>query len=71
MIDAPTGTTALPFYDRELSLSGNKTARDAGMLAYIGVNGSALPAGAPDLRRPPTPTPITPSSRAKPYGFRS
>jgi len=46
MIDVPTGTTALPFYDRELSLSGNKTARDAGMLAYIGVNGSTLPAGA-------------------------
>ena len=37
---------ALPIYDRELSLSGNATARDAGMLAYIGVNGAALPAGA-------------------------
>ena len=46
MINVPaTGTTALPIYDRELSLSGNSTARDAGMLAYIGVNGAALPAG--------------------------
>jgi hypothetical protein len=34
---------ALAFYDRELSLSANKTERDAGMLAYIGINGSALP----------------------------
>src|SRR5271165_6192704 len=35
--------TALPVYDRELSLSGNATQRDAGMLAYIGVNGGGLP----------------------------
>jgi hypothetical protein len=34
---------ALPVFDRQLSLSGNATARDAGMLAYIGVNGSGLP----------------------------
>jgi len=42
----PTGATAppsLPIYDRELSLSANSSARDAGMLAYIGVNGAALP----------------------------
>src|SRR6266404_9721564 len=39
-------TTALPIYDRELSLSGNATARDAGMLAYISVNGAALATGA-------------------------
>ena len=39
----PTGTTALPIYDRQLSLSGNGTSRDAGMLAYIGVNGAGLP----------------------------
>ena len=45
MIDAPAaGATALPVYDRELSLSGNSTARDAGMLAYLGVNGGGLPA---------------------------
>src|SRR6266853_3854464 len=45
MINAPaTVTTALPVFDRQLSLSGNGTARDAGMLAYIGINGSALPA---------------------------
>src|SRR5271165_4393980 len=42
----PTGATAppsLPIYDRELSLSANSSVRDAGMLAYIGVNGSLLP----------------------------
>ena len=43
MINAPTGVTALPIFDRELSLSGNAIARDAGMLAYIGVNGASLP----------------------------
>jgi hypothetical protein len=36
---------ALAVYDRELSLSGNATERDAGMLAYIGINGAALPTG--------------------------
>jgi hypothetical protein len=40
----PAGSRALPIYDRQLSLSGNATARDAGMLAYIGVNGSGIPA---------------------------
>ena len=40
----PPLAPALPVYDRELSLSGNSTERDAGMLAYIGVNGAALPA---------------------------
>jgi len=44
MINVPAGTTALPIFDRELSLSANATARDAGMLAYISVNGGALPA---------------------------
>src|SRR5437660_2317587 len=43
MINVPTATTALPIYDRELSLSANSIARDAGMLAYICVNGTALP----------------------------
>src|SRR6516162_4662890 len=37
-------TPALPIYDRELSLSGNSSDRDAGMVAYIGVNGAGLPA---------------------------
>jgi hypothetical protein len=37
---------ALPIYDRELSLSGNATERDAGMLAYISINGGGLPAAA-------------------------
>ncbi len=51
MVNVPTCTAvspattctppALPIYDRELSLSGNATARDSGMLAYIGINGSA------------------------------
>jgi hypothetical protein len=45
MINAPTSATApaIPVYDRELSLSGNSSERDAGMLAYISVNGAALP----------------------------
>jgi len=33
----------LPIYDREGSLSGNATSRDAGMLAYISVNGAVAP----------------------------
>src|SRR5256885_1851422 len=46
MVNVPTaaGATALPVYDRELSLSANAIARDAGMVAYISVNGSGLPA---------------------------
>jgi IPT/TIG domain len=47
MINAPAaGSTAPAFaaYDRELSLSGNAINRDAGMLAYISVNGAGLPA---------------------------
>jgi Bacterial Ig-like domain (group 3) len=45
----PSGATtppSLPVYDRELSLSANSSARDAGMLAYIGVNGAGLPLAA-------------------------
>jgi len=34
---------ALAVYDRELSLSANKTARDSGMLAYVSINGAAPP----------------------------
>src|SRR5882672_8187644 len=48
-------TTALPIYDRELSLSGNATARDAGMLAYISVNGAALATGATPVTATATP----------------
>jgi cadherin-like protein/Big-like domain-containing protein len=44
MINVPARTTALGFFDRELSLSANSIARDAGMLAYISVNGAGLPA---------------------------
>ena len=45
MVNVPTGAPppSLPVYDRELSLSGNSSVRDAGMLAYIGVNGGGLP----------------------------
>ncbi|MBZ5546847.1 MAG: hypothetical protein LAO22_02630 [Acidobacteriia bacterium] len=44
MINVPAaGGTALPIFDRQGSLSGNATTRDAGMLAYLSVNGAALP----------------------------
>ena len=46
-IDVPAaGGTALPVFDRELSLSANSIARDAGMLAYLSINSAALPAAA-------------------------
>ncbi len=46
-INAPAAASpALPIFDRELSLSGNAISRDAGMLAYLGINGATLPAGA-------------------------
>ena len=44
MVNVPTAS--LPIYDRELSLSANSSVRDAGMLAYISVNGSLLPVSA-------------------------
>ena len=44
MVNAPAGGSALPVFDRQLSLSVNKQ-RDGGMLAYIGVNGSTAAAG--------------------------
>jgi hypothetical protein len=44
MINAPAaGASALPVYDRELSLSGNAIGRDAGMLAYMSVNSGSIP----------------------------
>ena len=44
MINAPAaGGKALPVYDRELSLSANASVRDAGMFAYISVNGAGVP----------------------------
>ena len=64
MINVPAaGGTALPVYDRELSLSGNATSRDAGMLAYISVNGAALPAAptiAAAVARPDTYSAVVP-----------
>ena len=44
MVNVPAAPAkSLPIFDRELSLSGNSSVRDAGMLAYIGVNGGGLP----------------------------
>jgi hypothetical protein len=44
MINVPSAVgNALPIFDRQGSLSGNATSRDAGMLAYIGINGAGLP----------------------------
>jgi hypothetical protein len=65
---AGTTATALPVFDRELSLSGNATARDAGMLAYLSINGAGLPASpalaaavaTPDVYNSLTPCPATP-----------
>jgi Bacterial cadherin-like domain len=46
LIDNATSTaSSLPIYDRELSLAANSSARDGGMLAYIGLNGGGVPAG--------------------------
>jgi hypothetical protein len=45
-VNNPAITTALPIFDRELSLSSNATGRDGGMLAYISVNGAGAPAAA-------------------------
>jgi hypothetical protein len=39
----PASNTALPIFDRQGSLSGNGRERDAGMLAYISINGAAAP----------------------------
>jgi hypothetical protein len=38
------GARSLAVFDRELSLSSNGTGHDSGMLAYIGVNSSGVPA---------------------------
>jgi len=68
-INAPAAASAaLPIFDRELSLSGNAIDRDAGMLAYLGINGATLPASPSlaaavaraDTYGTCTPTPCTP-----------
>ena len=41
-VPAPVGN-ALPIFDRQGSLSGNGRERDAGMLAYISINGALAP----------------------------
>ena len=47
MVNIPAaGSSALPIFDRELSLSANSVGRDGGMLAYISVNGAGVPAAA-------------------------
>ncbi len=44
MVNATAAASpALAVYDRELSLSANKINRDAGMLAYVGVNSAIVP----------------------------
>src|SRR2546425_4836077 len=44
MVNVPAaGGTALPVFDRELSLSANAVARDAGMLAYLSINSAGAP----------------------------
>jgi hypothetical protein len=45
MLNAPAGATALPLFDRQLSLSTNNQ-RDGGMQGYISVNGGGLAAAA-------------------------
>ncbi|HEX9031736.1 MAG TPA: Ig-like domain-containing protein [Streptosporangiaceae bacterium] len=66
VIGPATATTvppAMPIYDRELSLSSNAVNRDAGMLAYIGVNGSTAPAAsalAAAVARPDTYNSVVP-----------
>jgi hypothetical protein len=47
MVNVPAAaSTALPVYARDLGLSADSSARDAGMIAYIGVNGAGLPVAA-------------------------
>jgi len=51
MVNVPANGTSgappsLPIYARDLGLSANSSVRDAGMLAYIGVNGALLPVAA-------------------------
>ena len=46
MVNVPAaGSSPLPVFDRQLSLSGNATGHDTGMFGYIGINGATLPAG--------------------------
>ncbi len=42
-VNVPAAVSALPIFDRELSLSANSIARDSGMLAYVSINGLGLP----------------------------
>ena len=51
MVNVPANGTSgappsLPIFARDLGLSANSSVRDAGMLAYIGVNGAGLPVSA-------------------------
>ena len=58
MLNVPaTVGTALPIFDRAGSLSGNKTERDAGMLAYLSLNGAGLPTLVPGLGGAPVANP--------------
>src|SRR5215831_5899051 len=42
----PASATALPIFDRQLSLSGNAVGHDTGMFGYISINGAAAPGAA-------------------------
>src|SRR6516164_1264518 len=47
MVNVPPATaTALPIFDRQLSLSGNAVGHDTGMFGYISINGAAAPGAA-------------------------
>jgi hypothetical protein len=71
LINVPAvGGTALPIYDRELSLSANKINRDAGTLAYIGVNGAGFRRRRVLERHLPILIPITRSFRARRSRYR-
>jgi hypothetical protein len=43
MFNVPASGAALSIFARDLGLSADSSARDAGMIAYIGVNGAGLP----------------------------
>jgi hypothetical protein len=61
------GVPSLAVFDRELSLSSNGTGHDSGMLAYISINGSGLPAAsafAPAVARADTYNSIVPCTAA-------
>src|SRR5436305_1741532 len=58
-VNVPASTaTALPVFDRQLSLSGNGTGHDTGMFGYISINGALAPGAS---------TPVTAQAVADTY----